>query len=129
MAAPTLVNLQPVSARLLAYQADPFDFHLRLTIDGAPVDVSGWEWRATIEAGRVRIDFEWRTEDDGTGVRLWLRGEDTARLPLGREWPFDVTTRQLEAGEGVTVLRGTIKVAPRFTDPLRSDPDLVATPG
>lgn len=119
-----VVDLQPRTATLLAYRGDPFDFHLRLTdADGQPVDVTGWDWRATVITGTRRIDFEWAAEGDG--VRLWMRGDDTARLPANerRGFPYDVTTRQPDAGEGRTVLRGRMMVAQRVTDPLRT-PDL-----
>jgi hypothetical protein len=123
-----VVNLQPSQAKLLAYQGDPFDFTIVLRSDGVEVDATDWEWRATIEAGPMgRIDFE--IEAEPHGARLWLRGDVTARLPR-KDLAFDVTTRQPEAGEGVTVLHGRIQTQARVTEPLRGGVDdlLVPTP-
>lgn len=119
-----VVDLLPQRARLLAYAGDPFSFRIEVVDeDGDPsVDVSGWEWRATVTTGNQRLDFE--CEGDETGVDVWMRGEDTARLPTsGREFPFDVTGRQPAAGEGTTVLRGEMTATRRVTIPLRSDPE------
>jgi hypothetical protein len=118
------VNLQPVRARLLAVVGDPFEFRVILRDpDGDPIDVTLWDFRATVSTGRVRIDFEWAADD--TGVSFWMRGDDTARLPQDREFPFDVAARQPTAGEGSTVLSGEMVAARRVTDPLRNDPELV----
>lgn len=120
---PNTIDLRPRQARLLAYAGDPFDFHIRLTLaDGGDVDVADWEWRATVQTGYAGIDFEWEAEP--SGVHLWLRGEVTARIG-SRDYPYDVTGRHPQAGEGVTVLRGVFNAARRITVPLRSDPDLV----
>lgn len=114
---PTTVSLVPDEALLLMYSGDPFDFAVQLSIDGAPADVSQWTWRASIETGRGRLDFEWEPEPDG--VRLWLRGEETGRLAIDTALPFDVTGRDPDAGEGRTVLRGHVKVTARVTEPFR----------
>ena len=125
----TTVDAWPAEATLRPVEGDPFAFRLVLRdIGGGPVDVSLWEWRATVTTGRIRLDFE-ALADEG-GVRLILRGDDTARLyaeRAGRPCPYDVTCRQPSAGEGSTVLAGDMLVKPRVTDPLRHDPD--AAPG
>ena len=122
-----VVDAWPVSATLRAVAGDPFSFCLQLRdTDGELVDVSLWEWAATVTTGRLRLDFVWSADQEG--VRFWLRGDDTARLSTGRPWPFDVTCRQPTAGEGVTVLAGILAemtLKPRVTAPLRSQPDLV----
>ena len=118
-----IVDLRPTRARLLGVAGDPFQFRLILRdSDGDPVDVSAWTWRATVSTGRVRLDFEWAADD--AGVSLWMRGDDTARIPEGREFPYDVACRQPTAGEGQTVLSGQMVMDRRTTDALRSDPDL-----
>lgn len=119
----TTVDAWPARAVLRAVQGDPFAFRLVLRDpDGDVIDVALWEWRATVSTGTLRLDFE--TLADEGGVRLWLRGDDTARISTLRPWPFDVTTRQPTAGEGVVVLAGEMSVKARVTDPLRHDPDL-----
>jgi hypothetical protein len=118
-----VVDSWPVEATLRAVVGDPFAFRLVLRgADGDPVDVSLWEWRGTVTTGPIRLDFESLADD--TGVRLWLRGDETARLGRG-EWPYDVACRQPSAGEGVTVLRGMMALKPRVSDPIRHDPDVV----
>jgi hypothetical protein len=118
-----VVDAWPMEATLRAVAGDPFAFRLELLDeDGAPVDVSGWAWAATVlGGGGLRLDFEWAADD--TGVRLWLRGDDTARLPAGPALAYDVGCRQPAGGEGVTVLAGQMIVKPRVTDPLRNDPE------
>jgi len=115
---PEQVTLRPVAG-------DPFAFRLILRdSDGQAVDVSLWDWAATVHTPRVRVHFEW-SADEG-GVRFWLRGDDTAQLsPFGKPWPFDVTGRQPTASEGTTVLGGQVITKARVTDPLRDDPELV----
>jgi hypothetical protein len=117
-----LVDAWPLEAELRVVAGDPFAFRLVLLgDDGQPVDVSAWTWAATVTDGTLRLDFEWAAYEEG--VRLWLRGEDTARLTPGRPVAFDVACRQPAAGEGVMVLAGPMLVKARVTDPLRSDPD------
>lgn len=119
-----VVDAWPVAATLRAVEGDPFSFRVQIRDpEGELVDVSLWEWAATVTTGFLRLDFE-RAADD-TGVRFWLRGDDTARLPIGKPWPFDVTGRQPSAGEGVTVVAGQMFVKSRVTAPLRSQPDVV----
>lgn len=120
--ASNLIDAWPARATLRAVRGDPFAFRLVLRdADGDPIDVSLWEWRATVSTGALRLDFE--TLADDTGVRIWMRGDDTARLSTLRAWPFDVTCRQPSAGEGVVVLMGEMQTKARITDPLRHDPD------
>jgi hypothetical protein len=117
-----VVDAWPVEATLRAVAGDPFSFRaVLLDADGQPVDVSLWTWAATVSTGTLRLDFEWLADD--TGVRLWLRGDATARLPTGRPLPFDVAARQPAGGEGIMVLAGQMHVKSRVTDPLRSDPE------
>ena len=121
----TTVDAWPAEVTLRAVRGDPFAFRVILRDDdGQAVDVSAWEWRATVSTGALVLDFEW-SADEG-GVRLWLRGDDTARLSTLRAWPVDVSCRQPSAGEGVMVLAGTMLVRSRVSDPLRHAPD--ATP-
>jgi hypothetical protein len=118
-----VIDLRPLTARLLGKAGDLFGFRLILRDSvGDPVDVTLWDWRATVDLGRVRLDFEWAA--DAGGVSLWMRGDDTARIPERRDFPFDVACRQPTAGEGVTVLSGVMVMERRTTDPLRSDPGL-----
>ena len=80
---PQLVDAWPMEATLRVVAGDPFAFRLVLVgDDGQPVDVSLWTWAATVTTGTLRLDFEWAADD--TGVRLWLRGDDTARLTAGK---------------------------------------------
>ena len=117
-----LVDAWPMEATLRAVAGDPFSFRVQLLgDDGQPVDVSRWIWAATVTTGRLRLDFEWAADTEG--VRLWLRGDDTARLQTGKSWPFDVACRQDPAGEGVMVVAGQMMIKARVTDPLRSDPE------
>jgi hypothetical protein len=118
------VDAWPVSATLRAVAGDPFSFRVQLRDgDGELIDVAAWEWRATVTTGSLRLDFEWTADD--TGVRFWMRGDDTLRLPTGKPWPFDVACRQPTAGEGVMVIAGQMTLQSRVTNPLRNDPDLV----
>lgn len=123
----TTVDAWPAEATLRPVEGDPFAFRLVLRdAAGGVVDVSLYEWRATVTTGRIRLDFE-AYPDEG-GVRLVLRGEDTARLyaeRAGRPCPYDVACRQPSAGEGAVVLAGDVLVKRRVTDPPRHDPDLV----
>jgi hypothetical protein len=122
--AAAVVDAWPEQATLRAVAGDPFSFRVQLRgADGELVDVSMWQWAATVTTGRLRLDFEWAADD--TGVRFWMRGDSTGRLAAGSPWPFDVTCRQPSAGEGVTVLAGQMFIKSRVTSPLRSDPDLV----
>jgi hypothetical protein len=118
-----MVDAWPMEVTLRAVAGDPFGFRLvLLDEDGQAVDVSGWLWAATVVASTsLRLDFEWSADQDG--VRLWLRGDDTARLPAGPSLAFDAACRQPASGEGVTVLGGQMIVKARVTDPLRNDPD------
>jgi hypothetical protein len=126
MAVAAVVDAWPVEATLRFVAGDPFSFAVQLLDgDGDPVDVSLWTWAATVTTGRLRLDFEWSADEQA--ARLWLRGDDTARLPAGRALPFDVACRQQGAGEGVTVVAGTMVGKPRVTDQLRYDPDAVPT--
>lgn len=119
-----VVDQWPIEATLRAVVGDPFAFRLVVRDPaGDPVDVSLWEWRATVTTGPIRLDFESSASADD-GVRLWLRGDQTARLGRG-DWPYDVACRQPSAGEGVTVLAGMLALKPRVTDPIRHDPDVV----
>jgi hypothetical protein len=122
-----LVDAWPVEATLRVVKGDPFAFRLVLRDEaGDPVDVSLWEWRATVVTfGGLRLDFE-ALADEG-GVRLVLRGDDTARLSTFTAGRFDVACRQPSAGEGSIVLAGVVIAKARVTDPLRHDPD--AAPG
>jgi hypothetical protein len=122
LTAALVVDAWPEQATLRAVAGDPFSFRVELLgDDGQPVDVTTWDFAATLTTGTLRLDFEWAADD--TGVRLWLRGEATARLTPGRPVTFDVAARQPTAGEGVMVLAGPMEVMARVTDPLRSDPD------
>ena len=77
---PPVVDAWPLDATLRAVAGDPFSFRVQLLDgDGQVVDVSAWTWAATVTTGQLRLDFEWTA--DAEGVRLWLRGDDTARLP------------------------------------------------
>jgi hypothetical protein len=117
-----VVDSWPLEATLRAVSGDPFAFRLVLLgDDGDPVDVMQWDWAATVTTGRLRLDFEWAADEGG--VRLWLRGDATARLPVGKPLPFDVACRQPAAGEGVMVLAGKMMVKSRVTDQLRNDPE------
>jgi hypothetical protein len=119
---PTVVDAWPMEATLRAVAGDPFAFRLVLLgDDGQAVDVALWTFAATVTTGSLRLDFEWAADEGG--VRLWLRGEDTARLTPGRPAAYDVACRQPAAGEGVMVLAGPMDIKARVTDPLRSDPD------
>ena len=83
---PPVVDAWPMEGTLRAVAGDPFAFRLvLLDSDGDPVDVSLWTWAATVTTGRLRLDFGWAADD--TGVRLWLRGDETARLPVGKSLP------------------------------------------
>lgn len=118
-----VIDLRPARARLLGVTGDPLGFRLYLKDeDGAVVDVSAWDWAATITTGRARLAFE--CYPDAAGVSLFMRGDDTARIPPRAEFPFDVAARQPTAGEGQLVLSGQVVLEARVTDPLRSDPDL-----
>jgi len=118
------IDARPAQATLHAVAGDPFAFRVQIIgPDGDPVDVMGWDWAATVHTGQVRLDFSWAA--DSTGVRFWLLGDDTARLPPGKPWPYDVTGRQPLAGEGTTVLAGNMTAKARVTNPLRSDPEAV----
>jgi hypothetical protein len=123
------VDAWPREATLRAVAGDPFAFRLvLLDADGQPVDVSLWEWAATVHAtSTLRLDFEWAADEGG--VRLWLRGDDTARCAIGQPLGFDVACRQPAAGEGTVVLAGTMTVRARVTDQLRSDPDAAPREG
>jgi hypothetical protein len=123
-----VVDAWPLEATLRAVAGDLFAFRvILLDGDGQAVDVSTWEWAATVTTGSLRLDFEWAADEGG--VRLWLRGDDTARLPVGRPLAYDVATRQPAAGEGVMVLAGQMIVKARTTDPLRSDPEAAPLEG
>jgi hypothetical protein len=127
-----VVDGWPQQATLRAVAGDPFSFGLQLRGPDGLVDVSAWDWAGSVTTGRVRLHFETMTysgDDGATGVRLWLRGDETAQLPPGKGWPFDVACRQPAAGEGVTVLAGEMFTKPRVTDPLRSDPDAAPRDG
>lgn len=118
------IDARPAAATLHAVAGDPFAFRVQLIdAEGDPVDVLAWDWAATVHTGTVRLDFEWAT--DAQGVRFWLRGDDTARLPPGKPWPFDIAARPPTAGEGVLVLAGAMTAKARVTNPLRSDPEAV----
>jgi hypothetical protein len=119
-----IVDAWPQRATLRVVAGDPFSFRLQLRgPDGDLIDVSGWEWAGSVYAGRVRLDFETATEETGPAVLVWMRGDVTAQIPVGKAWPFDVACRQPAAGEGVTVLAGDLFAKSRVTDPIRSDPD------
>jgi len=122
MSTPALVDAWPQEATLRAVAGDPFSFRVVLRDgDGQAVDVSEWTWAATVDTGTLRLDFEWSADE--SGVRLWLRGDSTARLPIGRPLAFDVACRQPAGGEGTMVLSGQMRVKARVTDPLRNDPE------
>lgn len=110
------IDTSPPSYRFLAYQGDPIDVELQLSVDGQPADVDGWVWAAQIDTGGVMIS--WDCTGLPNGVGLYLRGIDTLRLPQ-RDSRFDVVGRHPDAGEGRTVLRGSIMAAKRITPPLR----------
>jgi hypothetical protein len=117
-----LIDAWPAEATLRIVKGDPFAFLVQLRDDdGDVVDTELWEWAGTVASDRLRLDFE--TAPGPDGCRLFLRGEATARLSALRPGRFDVACRQPAAGEGVMVLRGTVLVQARVTDPLRSDPD------
>jgi hypothetical protein len=123
-----VIDAWPQEATLRVVRGDPFSFRVVLRgDDGQPVDVSAWEWAATLTTGTLRLDFEWSADD--AGVRLWLRGDDTERLSAGRPVTYDVACRQPASGEGVMVLSGEVKVKDRVTDPMRSDPDTAPREG
>lgn len=123
-----VVDAWPAEAELRAVAGDPFSFRVVLLDgDGQAVDVSAWIWAATVTTGTLRLDFEWAADEGG--VRLWLRGDATARLQPGRAAAFDVACRQPASGEGVMVLAGPMLVKARVTDPLRSDPDAAPREG
>jgi hypothetical protein len=110
-----MVDAIPQQWRFRAYQGDPFDFQIHLTNpDGSPADVVGWSWAAQIDLGPGLLPFETTGREDG--VDLYLRGDETLRLPA-RYCPFDVKGRNPLAGDGHTVLRGIILAAPRVTVP------------
>lgn len=114
-----MTNLAPVSQappqrRFVAYAGDPFDFEVHLSVEGEPADVEGWSWAANIDTGTTPLSFE--CTGTPSGVVLYLRGADTARLPL-RSCRFDVVGRNPEAGEGRTVLRGVLLTMSRVTPP------------
>jgi hypothetical protein len=117
-----VVDAWPMEATLRAVAGDPFAFRLvLLDSDGDPIDVMMWDWAATVTTGRLRLDFGWAADEGG--VRLWLRGDDTARLPVGKRCRYDVACRQPAGGEGVMVLAGEMTIKGRVTDPLRNDPE------
>lgn len=127
-APPAVVDAWPLEATLRAVAGDPFSFRVQLLdSDGQPVDTTAWTWAATVTTGSLRLDFEWAA--DAEAVRLWLRGDATARLPTGRPLAFDVAVRQPAGGEGVMVLAGQMMIKARVTDPLRSDPDTAPREG
>jgi hypothetical protein len=110
------VDLVPVAWTFRAYQGDPFDVRIVLTIAGQPVDTTSWTWAADIDSGAgALVSFECFAQPDG--VQLYLRGPETARLP-SRKCRFDVVGRNPDAGEGRTVLRGSIIASARVTPPL-----------
>lgn len=118
------ISAWPLTGTLRMVKGDPFGFRLVVRdADGAPVDVSSWQWRGTVASDRLRLEFEWAADD--TGVDLWLRGDDTARLSSLRPGRFDVACMQPTAGEGVTVYQGDVITKPRVGEPLRNDPDAV----
>jgi hypothetical protein len=111
------IDVRPVEVTWRIYQGDPQDLRVHLLLpDGSPAEVGGWAWSAWIGT-TPRTAFECYPEDDG--VTLYLRGEETYGL-IGRQWPFDVTCRDPAAGEGRTVVRGTIMATPRVTEAQRA---------
>jgi hypothetical protein len=109
------VDVRPESAALLIYEGDPAGFAIHLELaDGSPADVAGWEWRAWISTSPP-TPFECYGEADG--VTIYLPGRDSRGLS-GRTWRFDVAGREPSAGEGITVLSGTVTATRRVTDPL-----------
>jgi hypothetical protein len=112
------IDQLPASVICRGYQGDPFDWGLDLILeDGTPGDLDGWTWQGWIEAGDGVV-IPWICTPDPHGVSLYLRGQDTLRLPSSY-CPFDVTGRDPEAGEGHTVVRGSILCQERVTPPLR----------
>jgi hypothetical protein len=115
------VSRLPAEARLLAYAGDPFEFGIHVRDSGGEeIDTTSWDWRGTVETGRARIDFTITPGPDGVAIRMG--GDDTARLPHGKDFPYDVSTRPPGAPEGHTVLSGQMTAAARVTAPLRADP-------
>jgi hypothetical protein len=115
------VSLLPAAARLRAYAGDPIEFGIHVRdADGNEIDTTGWDWRGTLTTGRERIDFQITPRPDG--VRIRMAGDGTARLPHGKEFPYDVTTRPPGDAEGRTVLRGQMVSMARVTEPLRAEP-------
>ena len=112
------VDLTPPAWRFRAYQGDPFDFAITVLVDGQPAEVGTWTWAAHIRIGSDML--AWECTGQPHGVALYLRGADTLRLPA-HPCPFDVTGRDPLAGEGRTVLRGSILALARITPPLRRD--------
>lgn len=121
------LDLTPPKVSWRAYEGDPFDVHIVLTVDGqTPPDLSGWTWAALIKIDGQEIPFE--TTAEPNGVRLYLRGDQTMRLNHYRYASFDVTGRDPQGGEGRTILRGGILATARITPPLRGRADLVKLP-
>ena len=115
---PQAIDLRPVSVVCRGYQGDPFDWSVALQADdGSPADVESWSWQAWIDTGDGVV-IPWICTPEPDGVGLYLRGQDTLRLPVTKHCAFDVTGRDPEAGEGRTIVSGHIIVAPRVTPPL-----------
>jgi hypothetical protein len=113
----SVVDHTPHYGECKGYQGDPFDWALAVTgPDGAPADLDGWTWQAWIDTGNAVIPWICTATPDG--VELYLRGQDTMRLP-DRYCPFDVTGRDPAAGEGYTIAAGYIRCGQRITPPLR----------
>jgi hypothetical protein len=121
------VDHTPLQVVCRGYQGDPFDWGIVLTLeDGTPADLADWTWQAWIDLGQGLV-VPWICTPEAHGVALYLRGQDTIRVP-NRYCPFDVTGRDPEAGEGRTVAAGYLTCAPRITPPLRAHQEVSVAP-
>jgi plastocyanin len=118
------IDYWPADITIRVIIGDPVSFTLRLRdTDGNIIDTSLWEWRATVDTGTYRLDFEIQADVDN--VRFFMRGDDTARLTVGKPGSFDIACRPDAAGEGNMVGAGMVFARGRVTDPLRHNPDLL----
>jgi hypothetical protein len=98
------------------YQGDTFSRWLRYSLNGTPVDLTGWQIASQIrakEGSTTAVSFAVEVDPDIPGrFRIHLTPEQTNGLSGTMVWDLRLTDPQ---GNSYTYLRGQVQVTPRVT--------------
>ena len=113
----TLGSTSLIKANLIVVQGITFRCRFDYTVDGEPVDMTGWEAYMDIYSGDEKmydLDHCVIPGSDGS-VQVHMTPEDTASIEVGTSYVYDIVLKDV-LGETVRLAEGSVKVSRKYSD-------------